>query len=104
MTTAHQLDLKKSNGDRFIFTYMPGEETQVLDALGDRHGKESHRPQRHEHEAVIIGLPDGREIRVMTVDIRPDKVKLGFEAPEDVTVHRKEIADAIKRDRAEARP
>jgi hypothetical protein len=36
MTTAHQLDLKKSNGDRFIFTYMPGEETQVLDALIDR--------------------------------------------------------------------
>jgi carbon storage regulator len=54
--------------------------------------------QRHENESVVIGLPDGREIIVMVTEIRFDKVKLGFEAPLDITVHRQEVADEIKRE------
>jgi carbon storage regulator len=54
--------------------------------------------QRREDETVVLGLPDGREIRVMVTEIRGEKVKLGFEAPKDVTVHRQEISDAIKRE------
>ena len=37
-------------------------------------------------------------IRVVVVDIQSDKVRLGFDAPKDVSIHRREVYDAIKRD------
>jgi carbon storage regulator len=37
------------------------------------------------------------DIRVMVVDIRGDKVRLGIEAPTDVPVHRLEVYEAIQR-------
>lgn len=49
---------------------------------------------RHKNESVFIG--DG--IEVIVVDIRGDKVRLGFSAPKDVPVHRAEVYHAIKRD------
>jgi carbon storage regulator len=49
-------------------------------------------------ESIIIGLPDGREVELQITELKRHSVKLGFTAPEDVTVHRKEIADAIKRE------
>lgn len=42
-------------------------------------------------EEIVIG----GNIRVMVIEIRGDNVRLGIEAPRDVSVHRKEIADAI---------
>ncbi len=42
-------------------------------------------------ESIII---DGK-ITVMVVEIRGDKVRLGIEAPKDVSVNRKEVQDAI---------
>jgi|GEM_PF-533572 carbon storage regulator len=45
-------------------------------------------------EEIIIG--DG--ISIMVVDIRGDKVRLGINAPRDVTVHRKEVYEAIQRE------
>ena len=51
---------------------------------------------RKKDEEIIIG----GIVRVMVIEIRGDKVRLGVEAPKEVTVHRKEIADAIA---AEAR-
>lgn len=51
---------------------------------------------RKENEVIVIG----DSIRVMVVDIRGDKVRLGVEAPKDVSVHRLEVYEAIKRDRA----
>ena len=36
-------------------------------------------------------------IVVTVVEIRGDKVRLGIEAPLDVSVHRREVYDAIKR-------
>ena len=49
---------------------------------------------RHKNEQVIIG----NDIVVTVVDIRGDKVRLGFDAPKEITVHRKEVYDAIKKE------
>ena len=49
---------------------------------------------RHRNEAIIIG----DDIVITVIDIRGDKVRLGIDAPKNVTVHRKEVYDAIIRD------
>lgn len=38
-------------------------------------------------EVIVIG----GNIRVLVVDIRGDRVRLGVDAPKDVTIHREEI-------------
>jgi len=53
---------------------------------------------RHRDESIIIG----DNIVVTIVDIRGDKVRLGIEAPNDVSVHRREVYDAIKRNEQKA--
>ena len=52
---------------------------------------------RKVNEEIII---DGG-IVVMVVEIRGDKVRLGITAPREITVHRKEIAEAIARQNGE---
>ena len=47
-------------------------------------------------EAIMIG----DSIRIMIVDIRGDKVRIGIEAPTDTPVHRQEVYDAIQRQNA----
>lgn len=42
---------------------------------------------------VIIFLPDGREVVVSVAEICRDKVRLGFDAPRDVRIDRREIAE-----------
>lgn len=49
---------------------------------------------RKKNESIVIG----HEIEVFVVEIRGDKVRLGFAAPEDVAVHRREVYDAIQRE------
>ena len=49
---------------------------------------------RQSDEAIIIG----DNIRVTIVEVRGDKVRIGIEAPRDVTVHRQEMYDAIRRE------
>lgn len=39
-------------------------------------------------------------ITVVIVDIRGDKVRLGIEVPKDMSVHRREVWDAIQREAA----
>jgi carbon storage regulator len=46
---------------------------------------------RRTNESIIIG----HDIRIVVVEIREDKVRLGVEAPREVTVHRKEVYDRI---------
>ena len=46
----------------------------------------------------------GDSIRVMVVEIRGDKVRLGITAPRDMAVHRKEIAEAIRREASDGSP
>ena len=56
---------------------------------------------RKEGERILIG----DEIALTIVDIRGDKVRIGVEAPRDVTVHRAEVDAAIKLERdAELQP
>ena len=50
---------------------------------------------RHVDESLIIG----NDIEIVVVEIRGDKVRLGVQAPREVSVHRKEVYDAIQRDR-----
>lgn len=51
---------------------------------------------RKKNEAVIIGGC----IKVVVVELRDLSVRIGVEAPREITVHRKEIADAIAADAA----
>jgi carbon storage regulator len=37
-------------------------------------------------------------VEVTVVDIRGDKVRLGINAPREISVHRKEVYDAIRRE------
>ena len=53
---------------------------------------------RQRDETIVIG--DNIEITV--VDIRGDKVRLGINAPKEISVHRKEVYEAIKRENREA--
>ncbi len=51
---------------------------------------------RKKNESIKIG----DDITVVIVEVRGDKVRLGIEAPKEVAVHRKEVFDAIQRDKA----
>ncbi len=53
---------------------------------------------RQRDESIMIG--DNVEITV--VDIRGDKVRLGISAPSNVSVHRKEVYEAIQRENLKA--
>ena len=48
---------------------------------------------RKKNEAIVIA----DNIRIVVVDIRGDKVRLGIEADKAIPVHREEVAEAIKR-------
>ena len=47
---------------------------------------------RKRNESIVIG----DNIVITVVEIRGDKVRLGFEAPKEVAVHRREVYDKIK--------
>lgn len=50
---------------------------------------------RKKQEKVVIN----NEIVITLVDIRGDKVRLGFEAPKGVCIHRHEVQDAINKEK-----
>ena len=52
---------------------------------------------RKKDEKIVIG----DKITIMVIEIRGDKVRLGIDAPRDVTVHREEVYEAIKREQDE---
>ena len=53
---------------------------------------------RQRDETIMIG----DDIEVTVVDIRGDKVRLGISAPKEISVHRKEVYEAIKRENRDA--
>lgn len=52
---------------------------------------------RQKDESIMIG----DDVEITIVDVRGDKVRLGINAPRSVSVHRKEIYDAIQKEKAE---
>ena len=53
---------------------------------------------RQRDESIVIG----DNIVVTIVDVRGDKVRLGIEAPREISVHRREVYDAIQRENQQA--
>jgi carbon storage regulator len=56
---------------------------------------------RKETESVVIDLRAWGLglIKVMNVQMRGDKVRIGFEAAKEIPVHRREVFEAIERER-----
>ena len=50
---------------------------------------------RKKDESIIIG----DDVEVVIVDVRGDKVRLGITAPRSISVHRKEVYDAIQQEK-----
>ena len=53
---------------------------------------------RKKNESIVIN----DNINIVVVEIRGDKVRLGIEAPKEIPVHRREVYEAILRDRESA--
>src|SRR3954454_6128626 len=53
---------------------------------------------RQKDETIIIG----DDIEITVVDIRGDKVRLGVSAPKSISVHRKEVYEAIRNENRKA--
>ncbi len=53
---------------------------------------------RQRDQTIMIG----DDVEITIVDIRGEKVRLGITAPAHVPVHRKEVYDAIRREKAAA--
>ena len=52
------------------------------------------------NESIVIN----DDVSVLVVEVRGDRVRLGIEAPKDVTVHRKEVYDVIRESDTAAKP
>ena len=52
---------------------------------------------RQRDESIMIG----DNVEIIIVDVRGDKVRLGITAPKEIPVHRREIYDAIQREKKE---
>ncbi len=50
---------------------------------------------RQKDESIMIG----DDVEVTIVDVRGDKVRLGITAPRSIPVHRREVYDAIQREK-----
>ena len=52
---------------------------------------------RKKDESIMIG----DEVEITIVDVRGNKVRLGITAPKNIPVHRREIYDAIQREKTQ---
>ncbi len=52
---------------------------------------------RRKDESIMIG----DDVEITIVDIRGDKVRLGITAPKTIPVHRREVYEAIQREKDE---
>ncbi len=56
---------------------------------------------RHKDQFIDI---DGGRIQICIVEIRGDKVRLGITAPRQISVHRREVQEAINRESLPLQP
>lgn len=54
---------------------------------------------RCREESILIGEGDNL-VKVKVVDIRGDKVRLGFEAPKSIAIHREEVFNEIQKEKS----
>jgi carbon storage regulator len=54
---------------------------------------------RKKDESIMIG----DEVEITIVDVRGDKVRLGITAPKSIPVHRREVYNAIQREKKAAK-
>ncbi len=54
---------------------------------------------RQTNESIMIG----DDVEITIVDVRGDKVRLGINAPREVSVHRKEVYEVIQREKQSQR-
>ena len=52
---------------------------------------------RQKDESIIIG----DDVEITIVDVRGDKVRLGITAPKSIPVHRREVYEAIQREKSQ---
>ncbi len=50
---------------------------------------------RQKDESIMIG----DNVEIVIVDVRGDKVRLGITAPKEIPVHRREVYEAIQREK-----
>ena len=50
---------------------------------------------RSRDESLMIG----DDVEIVIIDVRGDKVRLGITAPRSISVHRKEVYEAIQREK-----
>ena len=50
---------------------------------------------RQKDESIMIG----DDVEIVIVDVRGDKVRLGITAPKEIPVHRREVYEAIQREK-----
>jgi carbon storage regulator len=55
---------------------------------------------RQKDESIMVG----DDVEITIVDVRGDKVRLGITAPKDIPVHRREVYEAIKREKEQKQP
>lgn len=55
---------------------------------------------RQKDESIMIG----DDVEITIVDVRGDKVRLGINAPKQISVHRREVYDAIQREKESQQP
>lgn len=55
---------------------------------------------RNKGEQIVVA----DNVVITVVEIRGDKVRLGVEAPKEVSVHRKEVWNAIRREKDRENP
>ena len=49
-------------------------------------------------ERIVVNFGTPNEVVIEVVDVRPHgKIRLGFEAPPHVVIHREEVADEVRR-------
>ena len=53
---------------------------------------------RQKDESIMVG----DDVEITIVDVRGDKVRLGITAPKQIPVHRKEVYEAIQREKQKA--